>query len=565
MDETFRERTFVKPGRPRICTTYRLKARAGHLLENSHDAYDQAIDTVLEWLGGKAPLPLPDPAHARQSFLMEEHGQRLECVSIPENGIWTIRFSHPDTGISDIPPAPGRTWVTDISITRQEGFADFGVQISCSSLPDRDDLIAFIRPGIIRSLVESTGLYQARPLDGQPWIVQNPSDIDELYSLVTSPDRHIPVIVATQPDPGRWTLPGALPEWMLDTEWLARKTLGYAHVVCLTPQASFEWTRRVDKIWSVFDGAVRTYQPGLNFEIDNPRSHPLAMKDRICYWRYRDAFGETAFAEELYSRMRISNPRFSFDWDPLVFLADARIIQADIRTRDFRERLAAKDCEKCITEFDGQVEAMQAKIQDAQETESEMAALATEYASEAEFYRNRSYLLNASLEALREGLKARGEDSKQNIPIPETYDDMPQWVERHLGGRMELLPRAKNALKRALFEDVPLVYSALLLLATDYREMRSGLVRINEFEERCREMGLEFGGSIREERAGEEGDKYFVSYPPGTSVRRMLESHLGRGNSRDERNCLRIYFFWDEENTQVVVGWLPSHLDNQLS
>ncbi|MDO9509077.1 MAG: hypothetical protein Q7I97_07045, partial [Thermovirgaceae bacterium] len=142
MDETLRERTFVKPGRPRVCTTYRLKARAGHLLENRNDAYDRTIDTVLEWLGSKAPLPLPDPAYTRQSFLLEEHGQRLECVSIPENGIWTIRFSHPDTGLSDIPPAPGRTWVTDISITRQEGFADFGVQISCSSLPDRDGLVA---------------------------------------------------------------------------------------------------------------------------------------------------------------------------------------------------------------------------------------------------------------------------------------------------------------------------------------------------------------------------------------------------------------------------------------
>lgn len=47
--------------------------------------------------------------------------------------------------------------------------------------------------------------------------------------------------------------------------------------------------------------------------------------------------------------------------------------------------------------------------------------------------------------------------------------------------------------------------------------------------------------------------------------RRMFDLHLAKGGGRDERYCLRIYFFWSAEDRKVVVGWLPSHLSNSLS
>jgi len=59
---------------------------------------------------------------------------------------------------------------------------------------------------------------------------------------------------------------------------------------------------------------------------------------------------------------------------------------------------------------------------------------------------------------------------------------------------------------------------------------------------------------------GEYEDEYFVPYPVGSGLKRKLEFHLRRGNSRDERQCLGIYFFWDEQARLVVVGSLPAHL-----
>jgi len=389
--------------------------------------------------------------------------------------------------------------------------------------------------------------------------------VGRLFELVFAPERTIPVIVATQPDRLKWTLPGEFPEWTIDCRELARKTLGYAHVACLARDASFEWTDRVGKPWSVFDGAVRTYMPGIDLEKDSPRSHPLALKDRIYYWRYREGFGESAFVEEVIAKTQVVNPRVQFEWKPLVFLAEARLVQADLRVKELKERLGEKDCEKCIAEFDELREALQARIDEAEESAAEMAALAEGYENEAKYHRNRAHVLASSLEVLRSAMKAPVDGPDEGVPIPHDYEAMPRWVEKHLAGRVEFLPRARNALKKARYKDVELVYRALLLLATEYRDMRYGLTRINDFEEHCRELGLEYRRAIGEKSAGKQGDEYYVSYPPGTSDRRLLDMHLAKGVSRDEREILRIYFFWDEESSQVVVGWLPSHLDTQCS
>lgn len=64
----------------------------------------------------------------------------------------------------------------------------------------------------------------------------------------------------------------------------------------------------------------------------------------------------------------------------------------------------------------------------------------------------------------------------------------------------------------------------------------------------------------------EQGDAYFVRWPYSDSPRCFLGMHLrNTGNTRDPARCLAIYFFWDPDTLQVVVGWLPSHLPNSRS
>ena len=86
------------------------------------------------------------------------------------------------------------------------------------------------------------------------------------------------------------------------------------------------------------------------------------------------------------------------------------------------------------------------------------------------------------------------------------------------------------------------------------------------FERQLGEMNLRCDGSITRERAGEEGETYFVRYPFPSSARCFLDLHIRtRGNTRAPKRCLAVYFFLDDDTQQVVVGWLPSHLSNRIT
>ena len=142
---------------------------------------------------------------------------------------------------------------------------------------------------------------------------------------------------------------------------------------------------------------------------------------------------------------------------------------------------------------------------------------------------------------------------------------MGEWVKEHLAGRLVLLPRAERAASKAEYTEVGMVYRALLILANEYRDSRMGTGTDKAFRDALAQYGMDFSGSIDKSRAGQEGDAYYINYPIGSSQRVFLQFHIVRGSSREDRYCMRIYFFWDEDTNQVVVGWLPSHLSNRIS
>jgi hypothetical protein len=118
--------------------------------------------------------------------------------------------------------------------------------------------------------------------------------------------------------------------------------------------------------------------------------------------------------------------------------------------------------------------------------------------------------------------------------------------------------------KKSRYEDIELIYKALLLLRDGYVPMRrdGGLDKKELFERQCRGLGLSEEATFSGKRWGEEGDTYKVRY---AGRPRLLDRHLKKGTGRDERYTFRLYFFWDEDSEQVVVGWLPSHLDTRIS
>ena len=87
-----------------------------------------------------------------------------------------------------------------------------------------------------------------------------------------------------------------------------------------------------------------------------------------------------------------------------------------------------------------------------------------------------------------------------------------------------------------------------------------GIPHKTAFEQGCRDLQLEdslVGDALRTHR-----QQYTVNYG---GKPRLLDRHLKRGSAHDDKHAFRLYYFWDDETETVVVGWLPSHLDNSLT
>ena len=150
---------------------------------------------------------------------------------------------------------------------------------------------------------------------------------------------------------------------------------------------------------------------------------------------------------------------------------------------------------------------------------------------------------------------------KSSTPIQDDLSDIPDWCARH-EGEIIVLPRARNGIKKSIYEDPAMILTGLGLLAGPYRQHRMGNLSKPEFEELLLASGLRLQGSVGASIAGEQGDSYFVNW---AGRRRFLDMHLLKGGGRDERYCLRIYFFWDADSQRAIVGSAPAHLDNSLS
>jgi hypothetical protein len=142
--------------------------------------------------------------------------------------------------------------------------------------------------------------------------------------------------------------------------------------------------------------------------------------------------------------------------------------------------------------------------------------------------------------------------------------ELPVWaVENET--RILLLPRAFSGARRSQYQTDGDIYRALEFLAGPYRDQRLNLMDMTAYQAALQAMqtdGFQLARSVDPAVAGAQGDDYFVRY--GTR-RRFLDWHIVKGGGRDERYCLRIYFFWDDTDKVVVVGSLPAHLSNSLS
>lgn len=497
-------------------------------------AAEQARTLILQWLRDKQSIRgIPAAAWDGAPFEIDATQGRPVSVEAFDH-IWALRYDNPGDG------PHGRIWRTEAIIGRNDRTALVGVRLTTIT---RDWDVPIVRsvPRIVPDLATHPGLRDyGVQLGITPWHVQSDRDADELVALLEEPRRTRPVIVVSENADGMR---------LIDADQLASRTAGLAHVVTISEEASWALSHQVGDRLSVYGQGVRTYSPGFLRNESLFDEHPLATPQ----WMIR-RFPESRAFVSLLSRQAI----------------DASVTGVDLEARlpgfgkvkewVVARRLEAARKEKAPDELQLRLyEESNASLVEAlrnREGDLERARLGhLQLEEERDEAIRQARNLRARITYLEQALTSRS--IAENVEYPDDYDELDGWVSQYLGERLTLMSRAARAVKKSAFEDVHLVCDALRLLAGPYRDMRRGESSRSEFEQRCAELGVEVSPTGDETSLMRWREDYEVSWGKG---RRFLDLHLKKGTSREPKNCLRIYFFWDDDAEQVVVGYLPGHL-----
>ena len=517
---------------------------------DSSDLFSAAQQQVLQWIDQRVGQRLPAEAWSGQSFETEKIGaQYAAAVLLDDLAMWGARLDDADKSVLQL------TWVTEVGIKQ---LSDRSIAVStrlvCTRRGTDNYFIERSTPDFIRPIAAiGTASLDGRLLRPEPWLVSE-DDVLPLCDLIRDPKRRAAVIVASLPTVSTDVKNAAFP-----IDILCHRTFGAAHIAILTGPATFRLTDALGKEFSVFNRAVRNYRPNFNPEVDEPHQHPWATGRRIQNWDGGPARYASFLADLI---LKDTVERSDAESDPPSFAkirrlaAERRRERAKATNATIAERLELAEAQ--IVELQSEREEMEETFEGVLKSIEQERDLAQ---AKAETATQRAWNLRARVEMLASAL-ASGSDPKEP-ELPSDLNDFEAWCDKNLVGFVEVLPRAKNAAKKSKYEDPSFLYKALLLLRDYYVPMRRfGSSKADAFKQACLDLNVEETQTFAGDRHGEHGDMYFVRY---AGRRHLLNRHLKKGSTRDVRRCFRLYFFWDEDSEQAVVGSLPSHLETRKS
>jgi hypothetical protein len=506
------------------------------------DGESEARRQVLEWLQRKCGVDFPVTAWAGASFTLgSEAGRFVEIVTQDDPRIWASVLVAPER------PDGGRSWVAETATFSDGGRSRLAVRLGCAAQGEVGDFMISVPP-FIHSLLSVVDLEcQGEALSGSPVEIVIKDEVDQLVSLIESERRALPVIVVSGTDPADGS------RYLLDVERLAANLAGLALVFCIPYETAYELTKRIDKQWSVFSGAVRTYRPGFDRTTQTPFDHPLIVGHRLLgegngAWAVERLCQEVARASVEPADIFTRFPQFHDLKATLVRLHTEHQLQTEMAAP-----ARAPLLERQIETLQGQVE--QALNQ---------AVEAEEEARRARADLIESRVLNTALQARVEALEAVAKCGNQTVlpsARPGSYAELPGWVAENFPDRLALSMKARRALAGSVYKDCNLVCDALELMAQHYVDMKRYGGR-SEFEDRLRALKLK-DEAVSATPAKLQNDQQYWCRHEGRHL--FTERHLKKGNSRDPQECLRIYYAWDETSRMVVIGHLTTHLESAIS
>lgn len=494
---------------------------------------ESGIRTVLDWLKNKQGLALPASAYAGESFEVDAaDGQPVLVERLDK--FWSLQFDRFDRDV------PGRIWRTEASVAYSDKIAAAGVRLAVIDANALADFIPSV-PRVIGDLIKTPGLYDyGIDLTDSPIRVSMDRHLEDLTALLVNPNRTRPVVVFSE-DPGC--------DAQTDAQKAAERLAGIGHVFVINEEQSWGLTDLLGREFSVWKGAVRTYNPGFNPQVDEVTQHPPATREWL-----KARFGSLdRFYSVLVGTFAARTVRATGLEEALPTFRTIKQASIEKKIEGLAKAAKGKTEREALLEKENAL--LKQQIQEKKNEFDFADAEVKQAEAERDQYRGQLSSLRAKIDALEQRI---GEAALQ-VDYPDSFDVIDDWALNNLPGRLVLLNRAARAARKSPFNEPQLVYRCLERLARDYVDARrAGTPVSNLFDD----LGVHLERTGDEATLSQWKEYYFVPYRTRSQ---FLEWHLKRGSDKSETNTMRIYFFYDEEDQQVVVGHLPSHLPNSKS
>ena len=508
---------------------------------------EQASSIVAAWLARKGFSGLSGTVSDQVSTPEGE-------VTVETDGstVWAVRFD--DRRQME----EGAIWRVEMTLLALPDTCALGVRLSQlrskASAPDPTSGV----PGAVVALGRGLGLWDSgAKLKPAAMRIETDDQFEWLKTQLFQPDRSLAMVVVS-------TRSG---DADASIDRLASRLLGLAHVVVIGPAMARRLSDSLPDRYAVYGNAIRVYRPRPGEE-DHHFDHPLwaAFSGVTLTPALADQVAEAVSAISLeHESLEERAPSFRVVRQQL---SESRLRALHKRTQTLastadeeraRHRAIVDELEKNCADQSRQSDELRNEVLALRE---EVAALRRERDDALDEVRVLRH--QASLAWTSHISPEREEDGLGEPEIPATWDGLDSWVARHCAGRLVLLPSAAKACRESPFQDIPLAYRSLLLLANEYVDMRrrgpDEDIRKEAFERARRALGLDCSGV----GSAKDSHQFKAGYHKIFEEREIqLDMHLKRGNGYDERTMFRVYFHYCQDTGRVIVGHMPSHLTNR--
>lgn len=510
-------------------------------------AFEDAISESVAWMRNRSPS-IPTSAFKGEPFRVAGGGVHVaESVRIENAGarFWSAVLDDPDKNV------PRRTWVTEISIGQMGDTVVFGARLINVTRGD-DVYFEPSRPGVVRQIISDLfAVTDGLRLRDQVEFVEEDDDFKSFISLLSNPKRKLPVVALTRTASGLEAV---------DPDHLVKMVCGVAHVFLLDEDASWKLTREFGKSQSVFLGAARIYNRGFNSASGNPFEHPLWLAHNT-----DDSEIRLSRAKQIAERLFSQTARFSDANEEFPRFDYIRQKAASIE-REEAKKQGTSDAE-LIKLFENDNSALRDEIERQKAELTESLRMANELVEGAESERDEAradlFALRTRVQLLEAAFRNRG-GLPQHEPLVD-LECIAEWATNNLAGQIWIALKAiRETEKNGRFEDIKLFERTLLILRDYFVPMKRepSAERREAYTQKLSENNLDDQLCFAQNGAIKGFPEYSVTY---NSKKYWCDYHIKYGAGYDPRYMFRIYYHWLEEEGLLLIGFMPSHLDNKVT